>query len=134
MCAIPSSHGAGCLTIERRLTRIYGHGHPYPLTGNPNRAVRWHAQFQFGEFVVDSSFTLWYESHYKPTDNLGVEVDASQWTGSDSEIVHGDPNLGELMDLLEAGIEQLKSHTPQSIAEIKAIFDSILHHAYEVPA
>lgn len=127
-----TAHTGWRLYVEERLTAIYGPGLPVS-PAEPDRATRWAKTFRFGAFDVFSSFVLWPDSDFHYSDSLGIDVDASAWEHSDSEVIKGYYNGLKLVELLTAGIAALTANPPQTLADVTAVFDGILHHAYHFP-
>lgn len=127
-------HWGARLSMEERLTKLYGRSYPH-MKNDPEgkESMEWASWFRFGPremFEVWSTFTLFYKVKDAPSGLLFYDIKWSNWQHHNSEFVHGQYNVLKMIEILEAEIDKLKATPPGTVQEVVRAFEKPLNFAY----
>lgn len=127
-------HWGTRLSLEERLTKLYGRSYPHMKNDPEGKdSMEWATWFRFGPrdmFEVWSTFTLFYKVQNAPSGHLYYDIKWSNWQHHNSEFVHGQYNVLKMIEILEAGIANLRANPPGKVQEVVRVFEAPLNFAY----
>lgn len=124
-------HWGARLSVEDRLTKLYGRSYPHMKDDPEGKdSMEWATWFRFGYFEVWSTFTMFYKTKDAPSGHLYYDFKWSNWQHHNSEFVHGQYNVLKMIEILEAEIAKLRANPPKNVHEIVRAFEAPLNFAY----
>ena len=122
-------HWGQRLSVENRLTKLFGPGQQY-MKGKPDAATKWQTFWRFGPFMVSASFVVFYKNVVAPSGNFSYDLACKDWQHHDSSDWVQGPYILKVVELVEQAVNELNAKTPTTTSAVTRAFYRPISYAY----
>jgi len=123
-------HWGQRLSVEDRLTKLFGPGQPY-MKGESDVATKWQRFWRFGAFAVNASFVVFYKKvQNPPSGNFAYDLECKGWQHHDSSDFVQGVDILKVVELVERAVNELSAKEPTRSTEVTQAFLRPISYAY----